>query len=74
MTLRVLSTFAAVALAATAFSAPAALAKPAGGAAAVQMIDTDNDEVLLGKNDDDVPRRPSTAWRRTPTAPSTPRS
>ena len=43
MTLRVLSTFAAVALAATAFSAPAALAKPAGGAAADKRIDTQHD-------------------------------
>jgi Ca2+-binding EF-hand superfamily protein len=43
MALRLISGFAAVALAVTGFSAPAALAKPAGGASAVKMIDTDND-------------------------------
>ena len=43
MTLRILSGFAAAALAVSAFSVPAALAKPVSGASAVKMIDTDND-------------------------------
>ncbi len=43
MTLRSVSGFAAVALAVVGFAAPSAMAKPAGGASAVRMIDTDND-------------------------------
>ncbi|GJD33254.1 EF-hand domain-containing protein [Methylobacterium aerolatum] len=43
MTLRSISGFAAVALTIVGVSAPAAMAKPAGGASAVRMIDTDND-------------------------------
>jgi Ca2+-binding EF-hand superfamily protein len=43
MTLRAISGFAALTLAVAAFTAPAAVAKPAGGATAVKMIDTDSD-------------------------------
>jgi hypothetical protein len=43
MSLRSISGFAAVAFAVVGFAAPSAMAKPAGGASAVRMIDTDND-------------------------------
>ena len=43
MTLRLISGFAAVTLALSGLSIPAAMAKPATGASAVKMIDTDND-------------------------------
>lgn len=43
MTLRKISGFAAMAFLALGVAAPSAMAKPAGGANAVKMIDTDND-------------------------------
>ncbi|WP_336487607.1 EF-hand domain-containing protein [Methylobacterium nigriterrae] len=46
MTLRVSSSFAALALALSCLSAPAVLAKPMSGAGAVKMIDTDNDGTI----------------------------
>ncbi len=74
MTLRNISGFAAVALVAVGFAAPAAMAKPAGGAAAVKMIDTDNDGTVDMKEVEAVPPPPSIVSRRIPTAPSTRRS
>ena len=43
MTVRFISGFAAFAVAVSGFAVPAAIAKPASGANAVKMIDTDND-------------------------------
>jgi Ca2+-binding EF-hand superfamily protein len=45
MTLRILSGFAAAALAVSTLTAPSAMAKPVSGASAVKMIDTDMKEV-----------------------------
>ncbi|MGU3540868.1 EF-hand domain-containing protein [Methylobacterium sp. A54F] len=46
MSLRVSSSFLALTLAAAVIGAPAAIAKPMSGAAAVKMIDTDNDNTV----------------------------
>ncbi|MBE7203409.1 MAG: EF-hand domain-containing protein [Parafilimonas terrae] len=46
MTLRILSGFAAAALAVSTLAVPAAMAKPVSGASAVKMIDTDNDSTV----------------------------
>lgn len=46
MSLRISSSFAALALAVGVLAAPAAFAKPMSGASAIKMIDTDNDATI----------------------------